>query len=200
MRTPRTLAPLAALLALLLVSVLAPGAAMACSCVPPDMILDTLGDSEEEAVFTGTVGPAVGDRVPVQVHAWYGEPAPAAVVTLEVMGGGDASCGTVAPPAGRQFLFVSYETGTGTFGLNLCSVAADLATPDGIAILDQVVATLGPPAVVDPPPEPTPEPSPTSVGGTTERTGIALPIGGAVLLTILVVGGVVALAGRRRRT
>jgi hypothetical protein len=200
MRTPRTLATLAALLAVLLVSVLAPAAAMACSCVSPDMVIDTLGGSEEEAVFTGTVGPAVGERVPVQVHGWYGEPAPAAVVTLEVMGGGDASCGTVAPPAGRQFLFVSYETGDGTFGLNLCSVAADLATPEGVAILDQVVARLGPPVVVDPPPEPTPEPSPTDVAETTGLSSIVLPIGGALLLAIVVAGGLFALAGRRRRT
>jgi hypothetical protein len=165
------------------------------------MIIDTLGAPDDQSVaFSGTVGPAIGNQVPVQVTGWYGGPPPAAIVSLEVDGSDGSSCGTDAPPAGRQFLFVSYATGNGTFGLNLCSVAADLATPEGQAIAGQVAARLGPPFAVaeQPPPDPTSDPS--GPVATADLVAMALPIGGAILLAVLVVGGLFLLAGRRRPT
>jgi hypothetical protein len=198
MRRATVARALTVLMAVLWLAVLAPAAAVACSCVPPDMIIDTLGEPDDQSVaFSGTVGPAVGNRVPVQVTGWYGGPPPAAIVSLEVDGSDGSSCGTSAPPAGRQFLFVSYETGTGAYGLNLCSVAADLATPEGQATLRAVAAAVGPPfAVASALPEPTLQPPASS--GAAELAAIAIPVGGALLLAIVVVAGLFLVAGRRR--
>ena len=68
--------------------------------------------SEDEAVFAGHPGPPTAAGVPVALTAWFGGPAPAAVVTLDVSEGDSASCGTTAPPAGMHYLFVSYATAT----------------------------------------------------------------------------------------
>lgn len=202
MGTPRSSIGRSALLAVLLLAVLAPAAARACSCVPPDMIIDELGAPGTESVaFTGTVGPAVGTFVPVQVLGWFGGAPPAAIVSLEVSPGDGASCGTNAPPAGRQFLFVSHHAGNGAFGLNLCSVAADLATPDGQAILRSVTDKLGPPVVPveQPPPEPAPDPTEaTTIFGLVVLPTDILAFGAALALAVVLVGGSFLVAERRR--
>lgn len=199
MRPRRPSLVLSGLLSLLLVVALAPTAAKACSCVPPDIIIDSLGAPDDQSVvFSGRVGPAAGMNVPIEVTGWFGGPAPAGIVIVEVAPGDGASCGTTAPPAGRQLLFVSYEVGNGSYGLSLCSVAVDLATPDGQATLQAVTAKLGPPFAVAQAP-PTPEPDPTTVSATAELATVALPVGGALLLAVLVVGGLFFVAGRRQR-
>ncbi len=199
MRRPRRSALLSGLTALVLVTVLAPGAAKACSCVPPDMIFESIGDPDGgSAVFSGLVGPAVGAHVPVQVIEWFGGPPPAAVVSLTIDSAETSSCGTTAPPPGRQFLFLSYEIGDGTYGLNLCSPAADLATVDGQGMRDQVIAKLGPPfGVATAPPEPT-APT-TTIFGMAVDPGQIVVFGGALTLAVVLVGGLFAIAERRRK-
>jgi hypothetical protein len=201
MRPRRSSLVLGSLLAVLLVVAFAPTAAKACSCVPPDMIIDSLGAPDDQSVvFSGRVGPAAGNQVPIEVTGWFGGPPPAGIVIVEVAPGDGASCGTTAPPAGRQLLFVSYEVGNGSYGMSLCSVAADLATPDGQATLQAVTAKLGPPfAVAQAPPTSDPELEPTAISATAELAAVALPVGGALLVAVLVVGGLFFVVGRRQR-
>ena len=87
---------------------LVPRVALACSCVGPDMVLTTAAEDPTTIVFTGEVGPAVGQAVPVSVTGWYGGPPPADVITLQVQGGDSAMCGMNPPPAGSEYLFTQF--------------------------------------------------------------------------------------------
>jgi hypothetical protein len=132
-----------------LVGALLPASAVACSCVGPEFLLADLGVDDpknpDPAVFTGTVGPALASGVPVSITSWFSGPAPAPVVTIDVDQMDESSCGTDPPPAGRQFLFVAWEADELRYGMNLCTVVADLGTDEGQAMLATVVDRLGAP-------------------------------------------------------
>ena len=168
-----------------------PRTAVACSCVSPDMVLTMAATDPTTIVFTGETGPAAGQTVPVNVTGWYGGTAPTDVVVLQVQGGDSAACGMNPPPAGSEYLFAAYEDESGQLAINGCSVAADLSTPDGQALLAQAEATLGPPSTA--PPSTGGDPPPDSAAG---QIGAVVPI---VIVGLFLVGAVLGFVGLRRR-
>jgi hypothetical protein len=192
----RSLGLLIAILAFGLVSLTVPRPAVACSCVSPDDIVANLGVSEDEAVFAGHTGPQTAAGVPVALTAWFGGPAPAAVVTLDVSEGDSASCGTTVPPAGIHYLFVSYPTGDGRYGLNLCSVAIALDGPDGQAMLGEVEAKLGPAQPVGNAPSTAPPSEPVDDPDAAVETVVPVTVG--VIFAVGVAAGLFLILGRRR--
>jgi LPXTG-motif cell wall-anchored protein len=190
MRRRSILAVLTAVLALAMGALSQPPITVACSCVDPAMHVDMLGDDPQLEAFIGRPGPEMPDGVPVAVDAWFGHPAPALVVRLAVLKGDGASCGTGAPAVGRQFLFVLYAGDDGRYAVSLCSLVADLATPDGQAVLARVVAVHGDPisSTLDPP-------------GSDPDTGpganiLPLAIGGVAVVGFAI--GVLLIVRRRR--
>ena len=189
MRSTILRAAFGAVLALGLVNLTMPAPASACSCVPPDMIIADIGGSDEVA-FVGE--PALPNPlgIPVTVTSWFGGPAPSPVVTLAVEGGHGASCGTDGPPPGGQYLFVASPNGDGRYGISLCSVVADLSTPEGQALLAQTAGILGAPSPVGGAP-----PEPTADLGQTIMANVPLGLGN--LAAVGIVAGLFVWIGRR---
>ena len=140
----RTIPGTLALFVGLMVGTLAlPRPTVACSCVNPEDQLRDAGRDPRSVVLTGTPGVETPAGVPVVVTRWYVGRGPAPVVTLRVDLTEQSSCGTTAPPPGREHLFVLWRDDAGTFLFNLCSVAADLGTDDGRARFAQAQALFG---------------------------------------------------------
>ena len=104
----------------------------ACSCIGPQPMSAYAGDPTQ-VIFSGVVQPPDGRGVPVQVTHWFQGDGPAAIVWLDSSGfGGDgASCGTAVPPAGAEWIFVSWRSEEGGLGVNLCTPHAAAADPAG---------------------------------------------------------------------
>ena len=191
MRPIRLPAVLTGLVALAFVVMLAPPGAQACSCAGPDAYIPDLPTSTDQVAFVGTPHVATaGGVVPVTVAAWYGGPAPSAEVTIAVTGGDGASCGRGAPAEGFAHLFIVYRAEVGGYGLSLCDVAEPLDTEAGQRLAAQVAAVMGEPIpVADGPPS------------TTQDLGATIasitPTGVAILLGVLVVGGLFVWVSRR---
>jgi hypothetical protein len=188
----RFLVLVTALALALTVHLTVPRVAVACSCVAPDMVLTMAAEDPSTVVFTGEVGPAAGQVVPVQVKTWYGGPPPADIVTLQVQGGDSASCGMNPPPAGADYLFAAYENESGQLAINGCSVAADLATPEGQDLLAQADASLGPASTA--PPGAGASPPPTS--DPASQVTAAVPL---IIVGLFLVAAVIGFVGLRRR-
>lgn len=189
---------LAVLLIAAFVSLAMPRPAAACSCVPPDMILEGAADDPATAVFTAVIGPSIGPETSASVTRWFKGGVPLPIVILEVNIGDGAGCGlTGSPPAGKEYLFAMPLEGN-RGGLNLCSLMADLATPEGQAMLASVRA-LGPevvPSASSPPSEGQPDPG--STGGAVSILGAVAPIGIAAAFGIGLVAGIAVIMRRRR--
>ena len=194
MRRPRRSALLSGLVTLGLISAFAPAAAMACSCVGPEEIIKMLPTSPNAVAFTGSVGPAVPEGVPVSVTSWYGGPPPADTVALDVAQGSDGMCGRDAPPPGPTYLFVTWLNETGRLGLGLCDIAVDVASAEGQRYQEMLAAVIGPPTLVAVEPSPPPD----DLGGVVVAAiGTIAPTALAILLGVLVVGGLFAWVSRR---
>lgn len=208
-----------ALIALSLVLVVRPidiPTAAACSCA---MLDDPMAEALKEprtAVFTGLVGMPTPEGVPVAVSRWFKASPPGPVVLLDSrsfedpMGG---SCGTNRPPAGSEWIFIAWLNERARFDVNMCSTHADLASPEGQALLKDAVAAFGEappvPDVTEPPAEPVATVSPAGPGDPADPAdpvappepsvpaGVLLMAGGAGLLLLLGVAAV--LVGRRGR-
>jgi hypothetical protein len=176
---------------------------VACSCAMPG---DPMADAAKEpraAVFTGMVGLPIADGVPVAVSRWFKAAPPGPVVLLDSRGFEDpmgGMCGTNRPPAGSEWIFVAWFNERARFDVNLCSTHADLATPEGQALLVDAEAVFGPttpiPVASAPPGDPVAPSAPAATAGSPIPAGILLMAGGAGLLVLL--GGALVIAARRR--
>ena len=161
-----------------------PRFASACSCVAPEDIVDTAGDDPGASVFTATAGPKVGTAIPVAVTRWLKGTLPAPV-TIEG-GPDDDMCGSTSPPAGREYLFVTYTSEASRFAINGCSVKADTATTDGQALLARAITRYGPgaaPAPEDPPPS-------DGSGGASLDAEALVPVVLVGVFSVALVGGI----------
>ena len=149
---------LALLIGLSVGSLAMPRAAVACSCVGPEDIIDAAGREPGSAVFTATAGARIGDDIPVVVTRWLLGPPPAGPVVLKGTPPGDM-CGSTSPPPGGEYLFVTYQNEIARFNISGCSVQADIASPEGQALLARAIGRFGPGVAPDPDPPPTAAPS-----------------------------------------
>ena len=172
----------------------------ACSCVGPQPMAAYRGDPNQ-TIFTGIVQSPDAKGVPVNVTRWFQGGAADAIVWLDASGfGGDgASCGTPLPPAGTEWIFVSYRTETGGLGVNLCTPHAPASAADGQALFADAVATFGAGRVITPATEP-PATTPNTTPAASEGLPLPLPVlmtGAVVILTVI--AGLAFLLTRGRR-
>ena len=194
MRSHRT--SLALIIGLTLGALAMPPATAACSCVGPETIIDSAGREPGSAVFTATAGPRSGDDIPVFVTRWLaGLPSIGAVVLKA--GPPDDMCGSTTPPAGGEFLFVTYETETARFNINGCSVQADIASPEGQALLARAVGRFGTGVASDPD---TPPAATSGVDVGSIVGGILGTLGPLVQVVAFGVGLMLGLVGVLKRT
>jgi hypothetical protein len=196
MRPRRTHGILALLVGLSLGVLAMPPAVAACSCVGPEDIVDTAGREPGSAVFTATAGQRVGDDIPVLVTRWLAGPPAIGAVVLKATPPDDM-CGSTTPAPGGEYLFVTYQSDTARFNINGCSVQADVASPEGHALLARAIGRFGPGVATDP------DPPPTATSGS-DLGAIAAGVLGALAPFVLVVafgvGLMLGLVGVLRRT
>jgi hypothetical protein len=173
----------------------------ACSCVQPEPMAAYA--TADNAVFSGTAGPSDARGVPVRVGQWFSGPGAAPIVYLSAASfGGESSCGTNAPTAGTQWIWVTFVGERGDLMTGLCNPHGQLGTPEGDALLADATKTFGgvapPDATESDPPEAAPQPPPETPSPRTELGGVILlgtvGLGGVLLL------GVVLFARRRAGT
>ena len=193
--------PRPALLAVLLVAAFVtlalPRPVAACSCVPPDMILEGAAEDPATAVFTAVIGPSMGAETSASVTRWFKGGIPLPIVIFEVNIGDGAGCGlTGSPPAGKEYLFATPLEGNRA-GLSLCSLMADVGTPEGQAMLAtartfgrEVVPSATAPAAAgeDPAPE----------GPLVSMLGAVVPLVVAVAFAIGLIAGLAVILRRRQ--
>jgi hypothetical protein len=143
------------------------------------------GRDPRTVVLTGTPRVETPAGVPVAVTRWYVGRGAAPVVTLQVDHTEQSSCGTTAPPAGREHLFVLWRDDAGNLLFHLCSVAADLGTDDGRARFAQAQALFG--AGVGP----DPTAAATAAPDTWALARSVLSMSGVLLLVIAFGGGLI---------
>jgi len=174
----------------------AAGPTFACSCVEPQPM--AAYQTADNAIFSGTTGPSDARGVPVRVAAWFWGKGSGPIVYLSASSfGNTSSCGTALPPAGTEWIWVTYlPEGGGDPGTGLCSPSGQLGTPEGDALLADATATFGgvaPPGAgaTDPPAAPQSPTVPTDAGGAILLATVGL---GVVVLL-----GAVVFARRRPR-
>jgi hypothetical protein len=176
--------------------------AFACSCVQPEPM--AAYQTAENAVFSGTTGPIDARGVPVRVGTWFWGKGAAPIVYIAKSSFGDgAACGTNAPPAGTEWIWVAYlpEDG-GDPSTGLCSPHAQLGTPEGDSLLSDATTTFGgaaPPrgAASDPPPVTASDPPPAAPETPLPSEAGPPIVLGTVGLGLLVLLGAVVVARRR---
>lgn len=174
-----------------------PGPIVACSCVAPEVGIDSAGRDPGSSVFTAIAGPRVGDRIPVTITRWLKGVPPAGPATIE---GDDpqSMCGPTSPPAGGHYLFVTYASETSRMAISGCSVQADLATPEGAALLTKATGLFGP--GTGPPGEGPSPPAQVAVADqVTAAVAMLVPIAVAVLFAAGLLAGLFVVLGPRRR-
>jgi hypothetical protein len=192
----RSASGLVLFLALALGGLAIPSAVAACDCVSPEDQLSGAGRDPRTVVLTGTPGVETPAGVPVSVSRWFLGAGPAPVVLLRVQSAESNTCGTTAPTAGREHLFVLWREDGGDLLFHLCSVAADLGTDDGQARLAQAEAMLGPGATAEPV-----QAAPSSSPGATiveVASGVIVPLVMVVLVGVAFLLAVVAVLRRTR--
>jgi hypothetical protein len=181
--------------------------AVACSCAGGLSMKEYA--TAETVIFTGTTGPQDARGVPVRVTEWFHGPTPQAIVYIgKESFGQESSCGTNAPPAGTDWIFVGYLPGQGADPVTgLCSPHYRLDTDEGARFLDDARAFF----TGVPPPEPSSAPTPAAPAPTetpTPTTGerpldpgltAGTYILGSLGAGLLVLLGAVMLARRRPR-
>lgn len=196
MRSHKTPGILTLVIGLALGALAMPTAVAACSCVGPDTIIDTAGREPGSAVFTATAGPRVGDDIPVSVTRWLAGLAPVGAVVLKGSPPGDM-CGSTTPPPGGEYLFVTYQSETARFTINGCSVQADIATPEGQALLTRAIGRFGPGVAPDPDPPPN---ATSAIDVASIAAGVLGALGPLVLVVAFGVGLVLGVVGVLKRT
>lgn len=190
------------LLAVLLIAAFAvlafPRPTVACSCAGPDAILESAATDPSTAVFTAVVGPSMGTETSLSVTRWFQGGGPGqAFLVLDVQVGDGASCGTSTPPAGGEYLFAMPLEGN-RGGLGLCSLMADVGTPEGQALLARAMEIGAPvvPSATDPPDE-SPVPSTSTSGLAVSILGAVAPLAVAIAFGLGLIGGLVLILRRR---
>jgi hypothetical protein len=169
----------------------------ACSCMEPQPLAQSVG--EQTAVVVGQVGAPVGGRYQFHVERWFTGPTPTAVLTLEGaeqdLGGGQvvvSTCGRSFTP-GQRMILVGEQSGN-LLASSICSLGAEVATPDGAKLIADAERLFGA-GVPVPGAAGTPEAVPA--GGNPGWLAAALVGAAAVGLGGLALAAVVLL-GRRR--
>lgn len=164
----------------------------ACSCVAPMDVIESAGRDPGSAVFTATAGVRVGDSIPVAVTRWFKGLPPIGPMILE---GSDPldMCGSTSPPAGGEYLFVTYTSETSRLAISGCSVQADILAPEGAAMLARAMQIYGSGAA--PPTDAPAPPSESFLDGSIAATILSVAV--ALIFGLSVVVGLVALIRRR---
>jgi hypothetical protein len=183
-------------------AVLFPGPALACSCAGPPPPLAEIAAADDVAIIAGSVGPALADRTPVAVDAWFHGAARAELVWLSGGTQQMSSCDILMSPGERR-LFVLYGSVEGMYSANSCSPSGRIGTAEGDALVAEAMQAFGAP---QPPPTTEPEPEPPAApqnqpaagdGGLPGGPGL-LWIGAGVGLAVLLFGAVILVARVRR--
>lgn len=172
--------------------VVVPKPVVACSCMPPPSLAE-IAATEDVAILTGTVGPALPDRTPVAVDAWFHGSNPAGVVWLNTGSEMATSC-DIFMSAGEHRFFVLYPAELGLYSAISCAPNGLIGQQDGDALVEEAMATFG---GGRPPPSPAPEPPSALEPSPWVGPGliwVALAVGGAGVLF-----GAIILAGMRTR-
>jgi len=170
----------------------------ACSCVQPEPMAAYA--TADNAVFSGTAGPSDARGVPVRVGQWFSGPGAAAIVYLSADSfSGESSCGTGAPAAGTEWIWVTFVGERGDLMTGLCNPHGQLGTPEGDALLADATKTFGgiapPGATATDPPAAAPE-TPAETPPVGSELGGAIVLGTVGLAGALLLG--VVLFARRR--
>jgi hypothetical protein len=150
MRRPASLLLAIALMATVRVAMPLP--AVACSCVMPDPA-PMLAASRDAtlSVFTGVAGALEAMGQPIALTRWYrGAPPPTGVAVLDPRGFVDpmgGTCGTHAPGAGTEWIFVAPRDETGRYLVSMCTLHAPLDSDGGRSLLAEAEAVFGDPLV-----------------------------------------------------
>ncbi len=170
------------------------GPTFACSCMEGQPMAAYA--TSDHAIFSGTTGPSDARGVPVRVARWFSGPGAAPIVYLGASSFGDgASCGTSVPPAGSEWIWVTFlpEDG-GDPVAGLCSPHAQLGTVEGDAMLADAASTYGGIA----PPGTTPTDPPAAAPQSPVAAELGVPIVLATVgLGLAVLLGAVVVARRR---
>jgi|GEM_PF-5354158 len=207
----RRTVPLLVALALVVVAHLfVPRPVAACSCIDPTSTFDNGPLDPNASVFTATIGPKVAAGIPFLVTRWFAGIPPGGPAFLSAVPGDGANCGTSGPPAGGEYLFVTYVSELGRYAISSCSLQADVDTPDGAAMLARAVQLYGagaappteaptePPAVGTAIPAGSADPSPLAVVGSI--VGAAAPVALVIAFALGLVAGLAVILRRRGGT
>ena len=169
----------------------APTIARACSCVPWPETVAAYRTDANVLVLAGTVVALEGQNGMFGIERVFKGPVPA--VAMPIVGGNDAMCGLSLKLGDRLVLAAWVEDGV--LQPSSCMPSAQLASPEGDALLADAEAAYGsgvsPPGEDAPPADPAPGPA----------NGLALPlILGAVLAVVVLLFGAVAVLVRRGRS
>ena len=192
-------ATLTAVTVLAIVTLFAPRAVVACSCIPTQPMA-VYADEPETVIFTGITEPRDGRGYPVTVTGWFkGEGlAPRVWMAASSFDGNSASCGLDPLPIGSEWIFVAYRVPDGAeLIVNLCAPHALVSSPEGRAMLADATATFGDPATIAPTLPPT---GPASEAPDDELMQIVPAIAvttGAALVMVLGVYGITTWWRRR---
>ncbi len=204
----RRTAPLLVALALVAVAHLfVPRPVAACSCIDPSSTFDAGPLDPSASVFTATIGPTVAAGIPFLVTRWFAGIPPVGPAFLSAVPGDGANCGTSGPPAGGEYLFVTYASDLGRYAISSCSLQADVDTADGAAMLAKAIQVYGagvaPPteAPTDDPAAPTTDPvasaDPSPAGPVATLVRAAAPIALAAAFGLGLIAGLAVILRRR---
>lgn len=183
-----------------LLSVAFPRPTMACSCAMVEQPMRAAAADGGASVFTGIAGPLEPIGVAVRIARWFqGAVPPNGIAVLDPAGFEDpmgGMCGTRAPGAGTEWIFIAGRDDVGRYGVSLCTTHAPLDSEQGQALLAEAIGVFGPGGV----PEETVAPSsPASSAG--DPAGIMstiVPLVIAVLFAAGVLAGLFVVLGPRR--
>ncbi len=192
-RGMRRTAPLLVALAMVVVAHLwIPRPVAACSCVAPTEVLESAGRDPGSSVFTATAGVRIGDSIPVSITRWLKGTPPVGLAVIEGSDPGDM-CGSTSPPAGSEYLFVTYTSETSRLAISGCSVQADLTTLDGAAMLARAMDLFGAGAA-----PPTEAPAPAGLAPGPDSIAVLAPAAIAIVAAMGIILGLYLVLGRRR--
>ncbi|HVL53696.1 MAG TPA: hypothetical protein VM344_05495 [Vitreimonas sp.] len=185
---------------MLLVAAAAAPCVLACSCVEPLPLAETVDESS--VVVVGRVGMPVGGRYPFTVERWFAGPIPTAVLVLssgeERMPDGTVvvnTCGRSFTP-NQQLILVGEQEGS-HLATNSCGLGAEVGSPEGQKLIADAQSLYGPGVRPEQPPEF--DAGPAGNGGGPAITPVVLmAIAGAGLLALVVATAVLLM--RRRGT
>jgi hypothetical protein len=174
----------------------APRAMVACSCAPWPESLAAFRTDENVRILLGTVVALTGERGTFGIERVFKGPVPGPAMAID---GGDAAMCGLGLKLGARMIVAAWTEGN-VLQPSSCMPAAILPSPEGDAMLADAEASSGglapPPAA---PAEPTTQPADAPAAPGPVSAGLALPlaIGGAIVVAVLLFGGLILVARRR---